>query len=42
VQRRTGSWKYKGAHAEFTMSGTQAAGPPIATLAITGSVDYKR
>lgn len=37
-----GSGKYKGAHGEFTFSGDQAADPPIATLAITGSVSYKR
>ena len=35
-----GSGKYKGAAGEFTFSGTQAADPPVATLAITGSVKY--
>ena len=27
-------------HGEFTFTGTQAADPPVATLAITGSVKY--
>ena len=35
-----GSGKYKGAHGKFTFSGSQPADPPVATLAITGSIRY--
>src|SRR5213596_2594873 len=35
-----GSGKYKGAHGKFTFSGSQPADPPVATLAITGSIEY--
>ncbi len=35
-----GSGKYKGAHGKFTFAGSQPNEPPVATLAITGSVKY--
>ena len=37
---RKGAAKYKGAHGEFTFSGSQTPDASVATLAIRGSLEY--